>query len=251
MYASGGTIENEIFWKGLNNAFEPETVWIWKLLCPVSETIIDIGANTGMYSLIAKQINPTSKVYCFEPAHKTFKELVKNIQCNHFDIKAFDIAVSNTDSEKIFYDVFDEHQLSASLSPEKLKHNPSYVGAMNEYLVKTTTLDSFIQNRKINQVDLIKIDVEMHEPEVFDGMMHIMKFHRPIVIFEVLLSEQAELLNKFFYNKGYSLFHMEFDTVNGYYLKIVDKLIGLPESDWNYLACHIDKIWLLKKLGLL
>ena len=179
MYASGGTIENEIFWKGLNNAFEPETVWIWKLLCPVSETIIDIGANTGMYSLIAKQINPTSKVYCFEPAHKTFKELVKNIQCNHFDIKAFDIAVSNTDSEKIFYDVFDEHQLSASLSPEKLKHNPSYVGAMNEYLVKTTTLDSFIQNRKINQVDLIKIDVEMHEPEVFDGMMHIMKFHRP------------------------------------------------------------------------
>ncbi|MGD0712250.1 MAG: FkbM family methyltransferase [Bacteroidales bacterium] len=251
MIADGGSIENEIFWKGLDKGLEPETIWIWKLLSKESKTIVDIGANTGIYSLLAKNLNPGCDVYCFEPSRSTFKELIKNIECNYFDIQAFEMAVSDSNSEKIFYDLFKKNQTSASLSPEKMKDNPDFDGPINEYLVKTTTLDEFIKAKEINIVDLIKIDVELHEPEVFAGLIGVLEKHKPIVIFEVLISNVAEKLNSFFRQKDYCLFHLEPDFIAGYCLRKVDKLVGLVNYDWNYLACPADKMWLLKNIGVL
>lgn len=63
----GYQIENEIFWSGLTEGWEKESVKLWIELCKCSEIIFDIGANTGMYSLIAKTINPGANVYAFEP----------------------------------------------------------------------------------------------------------------------------------------------------------------------------------------
>ncbi len=252
MYAGGSTNENEIFWKGLDKGFEPETIWIWKLLCPVSDVVIDIGANTGIYCLLAKNANPVCYVYSFEPSRNSFNKLVKNIERNNFDIKAFEIAVSDSNSEKVFYDLFDEHQTTASLSSDMLKNNPSKNNeVINEYLVKTTTLDEFIMAKEINTVDLIKIDVELHEPEVFEGAKLVMEKYKPIVIFEVLLPAVAEKLNRFFSQKDYLLFHLEPSSNSGYCLKEVHKLVGLVNFDWNYLVCPVDKISLLEKVGAL
>ena len=247
--AAGGTIENELFWKGLNHSLEPETIWIWKLLAIRAKTVIDIGANTGIYSLLTKAINPPCSVYSFEPSKTTFAKLVKNIEMNHFDIDAFQLAISNKNSESVFYDVFDEHQTSASLSPKMLKDNPGYTGALNEYKVKTITFDRFVEENNITTVDLIKVDVELHEPEVFEGMQLTIEKMQPIIVFEVLLPEIADRLNEFFYMKEYILFHLETDSGKAFRLKEVEKLVGLVNFDWNYLACPAEKIPFLKEVG--
>lgn len=56
------TIENEIFWNGLGETWEPETVDLWISLCEKSKVIFDIGANTGIYSLIARSLNKDNEI---------------------------------------------------------------------------------------------------------------------------------------------------------------------------------------------
>src|SRR5690554_1839034 len=52
----GYEVENEIFWNGLFGGWEKVSLSIWAELCENSEVIFDIGANTGVYALIAKTI---------------------------------------------------------------------------------------------------------------------------------------------------------------------------------------------------
>ena len=57
------TIENEIFWFGLENGWEKVSMKLWIELVKNSNTILDIGANTGVYSLVAATVNNHAKVY--------------------------------------------------------------------------------------------------------------------------------------------------------------------------------------------
>ena len=56
-------------------------------------------------------------------------------------------------------------------------------------------MDSF-DEIVINKIDLIKIDVEMHEPEAIEGMIDILKRDRPFILIEILTVEIAnKILN--------------------------------------------------------
>src|SRR6187402_3175387 len=81
----GYLIENKIFWKGLNDSWEKESLKLWMKLCETSHSILDIGANTGIYALVAKAINPSAKVFAFEPHPKFYNMLQKNVALNNFD----------------------------------------------------------------------------------------------------------------------------------------------------------------------
>jgi FkbM family methyltransferase len=249
MFTNGGTVENEIFWKGLRGKFEPATIRLWQLLCKECPCIIDVGANTGIYSLIAKAVNRDSRIFSFEPSKKTFAELQKNIDHNQYDIRAFELALSDNADDRLFYDIEGDNQTSASFSPKMAKESPGFKGKINEYKVKTTTLDDFVTEHSLAGVDLVKIDVELHEPEVLKGMTETMKKHRPLIIFEVLIDEVADQLNVFFKDKNHYLFHIleDKDKID---LKLVDIIVGTIYFDWNYLACPKEKIGILKKCGL-
>ena len=66
----GFQLENEIFWSGLTNGWEKISTRLWIELSKNSKVIFDIGANTGIYSLVSKSINPTSQVFAFEPVKR-------------------------------------------------------------------------------------------------------------------------------------------------------------------------------------
>ena len=242
MMATGGIIENEIFWKGLLNSLEPETVWIWEVLMRNgANTVIDVGANTGLYSLMTCSMNANANVIAFEPSVDTFKKLVDNIERNKFSIKAEQLAVSNITGKLVFYDTLDENQTVASLSSQMLKDRVADKSVINEYTVNTITLDKYVEHNNIVGVDLIKIDVELHEPEVFGGMECLVLRDRPFLLFEVLLPDVAASLNEFFSEKDYSKFEF-MKTKNGYRLKYIDELVAKPNGDWNYLACPNEKL---------
>src|SRR5688572_22024038 len=52
----GNTIENELFWRGAAG-WEGRATKLWKVLSEQSKIIFDIGANTGLYSLISSSAN--------------------------------------------------------------------------------------------------------------------------------------------------------------------------------------------------
>ena len=88
-------VETETFWGGIENGWEKESMKIWMALCKDAKVILDIGANTGIFSLVAKTINPGAEIHAFEPLEKVMEKLEYNIRLNQFDIKVSKTALSN------------------------------------------------------------------------------------------------------------------------------------------------------------
>lgn len=234
----GGEIENETFWKGPFKTWEKDSGWIWVQLCKSSNVIFDIGANTGIYSLIAKTINPDAKIYAFEPGINTYKKLVENINLNNSNVVPEKLAISNASKSQKFYDLPFQNQTGASLSPDKMKNWEGYTGRILEYEVDAITLSDYIVRNEIEKIDLIKIDIEMHEAEAFEGLGDYLYTFKPIVIFEVLSSDVALKLTKLINLEHFKLFHLK-DSGNAEELKSFKIYDGsLSRGDWNYLLFH-------------
>ena len=93
----------------------------------------------------------------------------------------------------------------------------------------------------VKKIDLIKIDVETHEPEVLEGFSDYLSLYRPNMIIEVLNDEVGEKINKLVDGMNYLFFNI--DENNG--IRKVDKI---TKSDYyNYLLCNADTA---KNLGL-
>ncbi len=248
LISTGGTIENKIFWKGIDNSLEPETIWIWKYLSllPETKTVLDIGANTGIYSLISKCLDNRSQVYAFEPSKHIFQKLQRNILLNKYDIIAKQIAISNVSTKVIFYDVDNENQTTSTLSVNQANHLKQK-HTITEYQVDSITIDSFVIENKILSVDLIKIDVETHELEVFEGMKQTISNFQPFIIFEVLTTNIAIGLSETLIKNNYLLF--EFIKNNDdYKIREIEILEARPYGNWNFFACHRNKKDIIKDI---
>src|SRR5262249_32703018 len=100
----GYEIENTLFWDGLSGGWEKMSIALWTKLVSRCRTIFDIGANTGVYSLVAGSLNPEAKIYAVEPVKRVFEKLRHNIELNDLDISCLEAAISNSDGTATIYD---------------------------------------------------------------------------------------------------------------------------------------------------
>lgn len=182
----GFVVENDLFWAGLFGGWEKTSLRLWHQLCADSETILDVGANTGVYALLAKTTNPRANVFAFEPVDRVFAKLVTNVELNGYEITCIEKAASNSDGKAIIYDTPSVHTYSVTV-------NTNRMGAPDAFPVEiqTTTLDTFVNEYGLSSVDLIKIDVETHEAEVLEGFSAHLRLFRPTMLVEILNDEVA------------------------------------------------------------
>ena len=203
-------LENKIFWSGLYSIDESTSIKVWEELSMVSSTIIDIGANTGIFTLVAKSVNPNANVIAFEPITRIYEKLLKNIYINKYDAAAFDIGISNFDGEQEIYDFPNiKNPYSASLDLQQVNEISSRTQFdLKKILISTKKLDSFINEMQIKKLTntLIKIDVEQHEPFVLDGMKNMMQELKPIILIEILNNKIGDAVTEFMQNYSYDYF---------------------------------------------
>lgn len=222
----GFQLENEIFWKGLSNGWEKISVELWIELSRKSSIIFDIGANTGIYSLISKCVNPSSIVFAFEPVERVYQKLKANNILNNFNINTEEFAVSNMDGEAIIFDLPEEHIYSVTVN----KNLAGFQHAI-ETKIKIQKLSTYIEKQNIKHIDLIKIDVETHEPEVLEGMEQYLSLFKPTLLIEILSDEVANKIQNLIAKINYLYFNI--DEINS--PKLVSKL---EKSDfYNFLIC--------------
>tara|TARA_Y100000768_G_C23979229_1_gene684784 strand:- start:1434 stop:2183 length:750 start_codon:yes stop_codon:yes gene_type:complete len=194
-------VETDIFWNGIKG-FEPTSILVWKELSKSSDLILDIGSNSGIYSLISKSVNNFSEVHAFEPIERVFKCLERNAMINNFNIITHNCAISNTDDLVTIYDYQDTvNPYSATLDKDFSK---SFSRKVTARKIKAYSIDTLFFNEiKYHSKILIKIDVEKHEPEVLSGMLKIIDIFSPIILIEILSDEVGyrieEILFKFNY----------------------------------------------------
>ncbi len=227
-------IENEVFWNGIGGEWEKHSLSLWMKLCASAETIVDIGANTGIYSLVAKAICPTAQVYAFEPVERIFAQLRHNMALNNFDVVCLNAAVSDIDGTRMLFDGTGGHTYTASMDPS---FTPDAVGTN----VSTTTLSTFLRERRLESIDLMKIDVEKHEVEVLAGAGGLLNAKGPSILIEILTEEIGQKVEKLLTGSGYVYYAIH--EIRGPVRCSMLRETGAS----NYLLCSNEKA---KALGL-
>ncbi|WP_082441885.1 FkbM family methyltransferase [Sphingomonas sp. Leaf33] len=125
--------------------------------------VIDVGANVGCTVAIFSA--KAGHVHAFEPAHRALRLLESNKWPN---VSIYPFAVSNYNGTTTFAE---SNDLDISRISE------------TGITVPVRTLDSFAI-----AADVIKVDVEGFEPQVFEGAAETLK-RSPLIIFEALDSE--------------------------------------------------------------
>jgi len=180
-YSMRETLEGYV--KGLIH--EKSTTDLFKRTVKRGDTVVDLGANIGYFSLLAARlVGPGGKVFSFEPEPKNFKYLKKNIKINNYtQVKAYQKAVSNRNGKtKLFVCSYDtgHHTINQNKGIEAYKRGR--VIKEQSIKIETVTLDNFLRN-KVNKVDVIKMDVEGAEYLALMGMDEILRKNQDIKMF--------------------------------------------------------------------
>lgn len=131
-------------------------------------TVIDIGANIGVYSILAgKIVGPTGIVWAFEPSLESYLRLEKNLKLNGCGcVRPVRAALSAQAggflplrNDAGFGDAY------RYLVPAAVEGT----GNTGSELVAVTTLNTFSREEKIRDAAFVKIDVEGGEYAVFRG----------------------------------------------------------------------------------
>ena len=129
---------------------------------------IDIGANIGLYSLIASANKNFKAIYSFEPHPETYQYLVDNIRVNHADnCKPYRLAISDK-CEKQTIHIKPNHSGVATL--REVKSTEGYQSSIEIECIDASALDTRIQNPD-NYPISIKIDVEGFELVVIQTLL--------------------------------------------------------------------------------
>ena len=147
------------------------------------DTVIDIGAHIGRYTLISsKRIGQNGRVLAIEANPAVFNMLNKNINLNHLtNVKSLNYAVFSEKTKiKLFVpgDNLDFTIYNTVMTDRSRKYSEKYVE------VEANTLDNILQQNQINPEDVnwIKIDVEGAEYEVLKGATNVLSKSKDIAL---------------------------------------------------------------------
>ncbi|MCX4904334.1 non-ribosomal peptide synthetase [Streptomyces sp. NBC_00878] len=163
------------------------------------DTVVDVGANIGLFTLFASNRNPDGRLYAFEPMPPLHDSLRRNVELHGLNATLFDCGLGAKSQEETF--TFYPHNTvvssRATTAPEAHDLVRAYLrnkakpadgvrpGAAEEELIdevvesrldsrtftcRVRTFSEIIEQEAIDRIDLMKIDVEGAEHEVLKGI---------------------------------------------------------------------------------
>ena len=154
--------------------FEKDLVGAIKQHCKPGMTVFDIGANIGAHALLfSKLVGERGHVYGFEPTEYAFKKLLANIQLNSREnISIYNLACSDRLAQENGVD------FTSSWCTD---------GTRKDYpcTVFFEPLDHWIQDKEIESIDVLKLDVDGNEFSVLMGSKDTLKKYKPVIFLEV------------------------------------------------------------------
>ncbi len=151
------------------NEYEPAVTDIVLKNLSENGSFFDIGASIGYFSLIgARMVGQGGSVHAFEPLPKNYALFEKNIKLNNLtNITVNRMIVSDKSGDATFYPPNNPHEWGTG----------SVLGGNKDeaFKVPSISLADYIELKKIERVDLIKIDVEGSEMKVIKGLAPVIK----------------------------------------------------------------------------
>ncbi|MER9559825.1 FkbM family methyltransferase [Mesorhizobium sp. M0323] len=164
--------------------FEAESLTRWAGICSVGGTVIDVGAYTGLFSIIAAKQG--CRVIAFEPMPTHIARCRDNFRLNNAEVELHNACVSDRVGEAV---IKFNPKVPFLTSGASLIRPSGGTGKANESKplnVHSITIDSL----GLDQCTAIKIDVERGEPMVLAGARDTLERLKPVLLVEVLGEEE-------------------------------------------------------------
>ncbi len=189
--------------------FEQHTSQLLHTLLGPGDTVIDVGANVGYFTLLAaRAVGPAGRVHAFEPVPDTRADLVRNVELNAFrHVTIHAEALWDQEGEAtIFLGPQDQKGISAMRPFEE---------QAGKLTIQTARLDRFLP--ELGRVRLVKIDVEGAEHRVLRGMEGCLRRDGPDLIVELCdeyfqaMGTSARAVCDHLTGLGYHMYGMDYD----------------------------------------
>lgn len=126
-----------------------------------ARTIFDVGANFGIMACLYAKRAPDARIFAFEPHPSTYATLKGNLERNGIsNVSTHQLAVGSEKGTVSFTD----HGSPAS---NRISDDTGLYPTID---VPITTLDMFVEEQGIDEIDFLKIDVEGAELKVLQGL---------------------------------------------------------------------------------
>lgn len=169
-------VTDDLYLDNMQGHWEPATARILESMA--YGTVLDVGANIGMTTLLHSRL--ADHVHAFEPSPTTFHLLEENIdraECDNVTLHNFGLGEAAGGGELTYAP---DNRSGAYVSDK--------VSASEGHTVETIqidTLDRFVERGGTKSVDVIKIDVEGFEMHVLRGGARTLERLRPAVVLEM------------------------------------------------------------------
>jgi FkbM family methyltransferase len=186
---------------GQQDWFEDEMEF-WRGWIKQGMTVIDVGANAGVYAFsAANKVGDSGLVLAIEPFSKCVEYLKETCKINNLtQVKV--IAAAASDRQGII-----KLGISSASELNQIITDQESINTEFEEAV-SITLDSLVESESLQSVDILKVDAEGHEISVFKGSEYILDRFSPTIMYENLSGTQSNSLPvaEFLTAKGYMLF---------------------------------------------
>lgn len=168
-----------IYWRG---AHDWAPIFVLEKIVQKGNTVIDIGANQGEYSLwAARKVGTSGKVISFEPMDQLFDVLKENMSLNPAYRNVFIPLKKGLSDAKGKLQLFgkpgDNEGVNTMFPTE------SHTVLIQE--IELETLDQELSSMAIEKVDFIKLDVEGAELQVLKGSKETIQKYKPKWMIEI------------------------------------------------------------------
>lgn len=171
---------------------------------------VDVGANNGAYCYFFKEIKKAKTVFAFEPLPNLYKKLTIWFK----NINLFNLALSNKkEIAKIHIPIINNKLYESRAKLDDLKEVNET--GFKEIEIKIDTLDNILSSQKIEQLDIIKIDIEGHEIKAIEGALNTIKIFKPYLLIEIESRHHHNSIKEpveYICNLNYSAFFFNFKT---------------------------------------
>ncbi|MBI9087697.1 MAG: FkbM family methyltransferase [Desulfobacterium sp.] len=181
--------------------FEDEITFIRNFVQP-GMTIIDIGANYGLYTLsCAKRCEKTGSVWAFEPTSSVAECLNDSLLTNGFsNTTLVNAGLSNKSGEA---------KLSLNPNAELNSLNAPMPDNGDFEIIKLKTLDECAQDYNWKKIDFIKLDAEGEEIRIIEGGAQTLDKFSPPIMYELKHGDIINLsLINAFKSYGYAPYYL-------------------------------------------
>jgi FkbM family methyltransferase len=122
------------------------------------DTVLDVGANVGIWSEYIRTVSETNNIYAFEPN----KNALKILNDSYGDkITIINKAMTNKDGEIEFFVSNDNSLISSA-------HN--YDNLSVSYKVDSISFKTFVSQYGLDRINLFKVDIETGEYDLFESL---------------------------------------------------------------------------------